>query len=88
MFTVMTKTPNIIERAIELAGGSEAALARETRLSQPLIHKAKKSGRAGPKLALAIHYFTNGEIPASLIRPDLWRKPEDVPPRVVEGTAA
>lgn len=71
---------NLIERAIELAGGSEAALARETRLSQPLIHKAKKSGRAGPKLALAIHHFSHGAIPASDMRPDLWRRPEDVPP--------
>ncbi len=73
------RAPNIIERAITLAGGSEAALARETRLSQPLIHKAKKTGRAGPKLALAIHHFTKGQIPASEIRPDLWNKPEDVP---------
>ncbi len=84
------KTPNIIERAITLAGGSEAALARKTRLSQPLIHKAKKSGRAGPRLALAIHHFTNGEIPASEIRPDLWENPEDVPsaPVVETETAA
>ena len=73
------KAPNIIERAITLAGGSEAALARETRLSQPLIHKAKKSGRAGPRLALAIHHFSKGQIPASEIRPDLWENPEDVP---------
>lgn len=70
---------NIIERAITLAGGSEAALARETNLSQPLIHKAKKTGRAGPRLALAIHHFSKGTIPASDIRPDLWEKPEDVP---------
>lgn len=70
---------NAIERAIALAGGSEAALARATHLSQPLIHKAKKSGRAGPKLALAIHHFSKGQIPASDIRPDLWEKPEDVP---------
>jgi hypothetical protein len=73
------KAPNLIERAIELAGGSEAALARKTLLSQPLIHKAKKSGRAGPRLALAIHWFSNGVIPASALRPDLWSKPEDVP---------
>lgn len=72
-------SPNLIERAITLAGGSEAALARETHLSQPLIHKAKKTGRAGPKLALAIHHFTKGQIPASEIRPDLWESPEDVP---------
>lgn len=82
------KEPNIIERAITLAGGSEAALARETGLSQPLIHKAKKSGRAGPRLALAIHHFSHGQIPASEIRPDLWNNPEDVPAAPQEETAA
>lgn len=82
------KAPNFVERAITLAGGSEAALARETGLSQPLINKAKKAGRAGPKLALAIHYFSKGQIPASEIRPDLWRNPEDVPPLVPEPERA
>jgi DNA-binding transcriptional regulator YdaS (Cro superfamily) len=76
----MGKEPNIIERAIEMAGGSQAALARGTNLSQPLIHKAKKTGHAGPRLALAIHHFSKGLIPAHEIRPDLWTRPEDVPP--------
>lgn len=83
----MDKSPNAIERAITLAG-SEAALARGTRLSQPLINKAKKAGRAGPRLALAIHHFSNGQIPASEIRPDLWRNPEDVPPISPEQESA
>lgn len=82
------KAPNIIERAITLAGGSEAALSRATRLSQPLIHKAKKTGRAGPKLALAIHHFSNGQIPASEIRPDLWESPEDVPSAPIKAEAS
>jgi DNA-binding transcriptional regulator YdaS (Cro superfamily) len=74
----------LIAQAIERAGGSEAKLARELRLSQPLINKAKRTGRAGPRLALAIHHFTNGAIPASAMRPDLWENPEDVPgPREV-----
>ena len=68
---------SLIERAIELAGGSEAKLANETGLSQPLINKARRSGRAGPKLALAIHAFTKGDIPASALRPDLWAPPSD-----------
>jgi len=75
------ESKNPIERAIELAGGSEAKLAAAVEFSQPAIHKAKKSGRAGPRLALAIHHYTNGAIPASEIRPDLWNKPEDVPPQ-------
>jgi len=69
----------LIALAIKRAGGSEAKLARELHLSQPLINKAKHSGRAGPRLALAIHHFTEGKISASALRPDLWEKPEDVP---------
>lgn len=78
----------LIQRAIDLAGGSEAKLAHETGLSQPLINKAKKSGRAGPRLAMAIHHFSKGTIPASDLRPDLWRNPEDVPPAIEPESAA
>lgn len=70
-------TDNLIERAIELAGGSEAKLANETGLSQPLINKARRTGRAGPRLALAIHEFTKGAISASALRPDLWAPSAD-----------
>jgi DNA-binding transcriptional regulator YdaS (Cro superfamily) len=70
---------SLIERAIDLAGGSEAKLAKAIGLSQPLINKARKSGHAGPKLAIAIHQFTKGEVSASDLRPDLWQAPENVP---------
>lgn len=70
---------SLIERAIKLAGGTEAKLAEATGLSQPLINKARKSGRPGPKLAIAIHQFTKGEISASAMRPDLWSTPDGVP---------
>ena len=77
-----------IERAITLAGGSEAKLADAVGFSQPAIHKAKKSGRTGPRLALAIHHFTNGSVPASELRPDLWSRPEDVPAQPEQAGAA
>lgn len=70
---------SLIERAIALAGGTEAKLADAIGLSQPLINKARKNGRAGPRLAIAIHQWSNGEISASELRPDLWQSPESVP---------
>lgn len=82
----MDKSP--IDRAIDLAGGSEAKLASAIGLSQPLINKAKHSGRVGPRLALAIHHFTKGEVPASELRPDLWTNPEDVPAAPEKESAA
>ncbi len=77
-----------IERAITLAGGSEAKLAEAIGFSQPAINKAKKSRRAGPRLALAIHHFSKGIISASEMRPDLWLKPEDVPPSAPDHAGA
>lgn len=29
--------------------------------------------------AIAIHILTNGAVPGSALRPDIWRNPEDVP---------
>ena len=79
----MDSTP--IERAIEFAGGSEAKLADAIGFTQPAINKAKH-GRAGWRLALAIHHYTNGVVPASDIRPDLWMSPNDVPSRAPSDT--
>ncbi|MDI1265007.1 MAG: YdaS family helix-turn-helix protein [bacterium] len=67
-----------IERAISLAG-SEAKLGKGIGFSQVAINKAKHKGRASAAMALAIHRFTKGVIPASAIRPDIWARPEDVP---------
>ena len=32
-----------------------------------------------PEQAIRIHRVTDGAIPGSLLRPDIWRRPEDVP---------
>lgn len=72
----MEKSP--IEQAIKFAG-SEAKLGDGIGFSQVAINKAKHKGRASPAMALAIHRFTGGAVPASSIRPDMWAKPEDVP---------
>lgn len=67
-----------IHQAISLAG-SEAKLGKGIGFSQVAINKAKHKGRASPRMALAIHRFTGGVVPASSIRPDIWARPEDVP---------
>ena len=72
----MEKAP--IQRAIEFAG-SEAKLGEGIGFSQVAVNKAKHKGRASPAMALAIHHFTSGAVPASAIRPDMWARPEDVP---------
>jgi DNA-binding transcriptional regulator YdaS (Cro superfamily) len=67
-----------IERAIEIAG-SEAKLGEGTGFSQVAINKAKRRNSVSPEMALAIHRFTSGRVPASTLRPDLWNSPNDVP---------
>jgi DNA-binding transcriptional regulator YdaS (Cro superfamily) len=67
-----------IERAIELAG-SEAKLGDGIGFSQVAINKAKRRGSVSAEMALAIHRFLRGAVPASSLRPDLWQSPDDVP---------
>lgn len=67
-----------IEEAIRLAG-TEAKLGEATGYSQNAIWQAKRRGSVTPKMALAIHRATNGAVPASVLRPDLWPTDQHVP---------
>jgi DNA-binding transcriptional regulator YdaS (Cro superfamily) len=67
-----------LERAIRIAG-SESKLAQATGYSQVAINKAKRRGSVSPAMALAVHRFTKGAVPASALRPDLWARHRDVP---------
>jgi DNA-binding transcriptional regulator YdaS (Cro superfamily) len=71
-------TPAAFARAIRIAG-SECKLAQATGYSQVAINKAKRRGSVSPAMALAVHRFTGGAVPASALRPDLWARPQDVP---------
>jgi len=64
----------LIEKAVERFG-SEAALARASGLSQPVVHEARKNGRVGPRLAMGIEKAMGGDITRSELRPDLWPAP-------------
>jgi DNA-binding transcriptional regulator YdaS (Cro superfamily) len=75
------------ERAIRIAG-SECKLAAATGYSQVAINKAKRRGSVSPAMALAVHRFTGGAVPASALRPDLWARPQDVPMADVASVAA
>lgn len=64
----------LIDKAI-VRFGSEAALARASGVSQPVVHEARKNGRVGPKLAMGLEKAMDGEISRSDLRPDLWPTP-------------
>ena len=67
-----------IDRAIELFG-SETKLARATGIAQQVFNRAVKRGRVSAELAISIQKATGGIVTANELRPDLWRRPEDVP---------
>jgi DNA-binding transcriptional regulator YdaS (Cro superfamily) len=67
-----------VARAIALKRTQEN-LALACGVSQAAISRVRKAGRLSPQLAIAIHHATAGAVPGSALRPDLWRRPEDVP---------
>jgi DNA-binding transcriptional regulator YdaS (Cro superfamily) len=82
MNTQSSFTPNpicaAVARAIALKQ-SQRRLAAACGVSQALISRAKIDGRLSPRVAIAIHRATEGAVPGSALRPDLWRSPEHVP---------
>ena len=67
-----------IERAVELFG-SEKKLAAAVGIAQQVLNRAVRRGRVSPELAIAIQKATGGYVTANELRPDLWRRAEDVP---------
>jgi DNA-binding transcriptional regulator YdaS (Cro superfamily) len=81
----MTKRPRsphlrkLMAQAIRIVG-SQAALAARLGKSQQLISfLCTRATDISPEDAIGIHRATGGQVPASLLRPDLWRRPEHVP---------
>jgi len=58
---------------------NQGAFARGIGCSEGRLSQILGGERASQKLAIRVHQFTNGEVPGSLLRPDIWRRPEDVP---------
>lgn len=67
-----------IEEAIRIAG-SESKLGKAAGYTQHAIWRAKVRGSVTPDMALGIHRATNGEVPACVLRPDLWPTLDHVP---------
>jgi DNA-binding transcriptional regulator YdaS (Cro superfamily) len=82
------KTPTeALRLAVELFG-SERKLAQACGLAQQNMNRAIKRGRVSPHLAIAIQRATGGNVTASELRPDLWRRAEDVPIELKQPAAS
>jgi DNA-binding transcriptional regulator YdaS (Cro superfamily) len=67
-----------LARAVNMFG-SEKKLAAAVGVAQQVLNRAVKRGRVSPELAIAIQKATGGIVTANDLRPDLWRRAEDVP---------
>jgi hypothetical protein len=85
-----------MRQAIARAGTGKL-LGKALGLTQQTISLAKRHGRVSGELAVLIHHWSEGEIGAHKLRPDLWTGPQHVPPpparviivhpKVVRGSA-
>ena len=77
----------LVATAVEIVG-SQGALAKAMGRSQQQVSALiNRAPAISAEDALAIHHATGGRVAASDIRPDLWRRPEDVPAPVEAGAA-
>jgi DNA-binding transcriptional regulator YdaS (Cro superfamily) len=77
-----SRTPRfreLVVKAVRLVG-SQAALAELLGCSQQQVSfLCTRATEISAEDALGIHRATGGRVPASALRPDLWRRPEHVP---------
>jgi len=73
---------NALEQALVGYPGGRRRFCRDVAISEGRLSQILKGERASPELAIRIHRLTEGAVPASALRPDLWRNPTDVPIKV------
>lgn len=62
----------LITQAIEIAGGTQEALANMIGFSQNAVHAALKRESVSPAMARAIHIATKGRVKKTDLRPDIY----------------
>ena len=60
-----------MEKAIEFFG-TQVALGAAVGIRQSSISEALRKGRPSVDLAMRIEKATNGQVPRTLLRPDIW----------------
>ena len=74
----------LVVEAVRIVG-SQTALAEKLGKSQQTVSfLCTHANEISAEDAIGIHRATAGKVPASLLRPDLWRRAKDVPTPVRE----
>lgn len=74
-----------IEKYLAAYAGGRSQFCKDVGISEGRLSQIIGGDLASPKVAKSIHRVTGGEIPASMLRPDLWRLPEDVPLEIAQA---
>lgn len=73
-----------LKQFVEQYPGGRPQFCKDATISEGRLSQIIGGERPSPKLAKTIHRISNGQVPASALRPDLWREPEDVPLEVAQ----
>jgi DNA-binding transcriptional regulator YdaS (Cro superfamily) len=68
-----------LKSALKDYPGGRPQFCKDATISEGRLSQILGGERPSPELAMTIHRLTNGTVPASELRPDLWRSPNDVP---------
>ena len=90
MASQVTRQAALIEQAIlSVPGGRQEDLAAAMGVAQQTVSKLLRGEvPVSPEQAIAIHRATQGAVPGSALRPDLWSCPEHVPVEVPSRNGA
>lgn len=69
----------LVAQAVEIVGSQPKLAARIGRSQQQIWALMNTAEKISAEDAIGIHIATAGEVPASSMRPDLWRRADDVP---------
>lgn len=68
-----------LKSAVENYPGGRPQFVKDARISSGRLTQILGGEQPSPRLAIIIHRLLNGAVAGSELRPDLWRRPEDVP---------
>jgi DNA-binding transcriptional regulator YdaS (Cro superfamily) len=77
----------LVRSAVEIVGSQGSLAQMMGRSQQQVSALINRAPAISAEDAVAIHRATNGQVPASALRPDLWLRPEDVPAVLHAGAA-
>lgn len=68
-----------LDKFVEGYPGGRQQFCKDAAISQGRLSQILGGDQPSPRLAITIHRLSDGRVPGSATRPDLWRNADDVP---------